>query len=185
VFCCVPPPKSEALDRCQTVLMVRVGYASTRSGIVAEEVLRNCGNRSLARRGKAEGSDETMPVQSDVKRLLVQVRGHLPDTQQLLDANLHAPPKQRNTARRIFERLRDEHDSPAAPASSAPPCAASSRPRPKSSRECTETFHERHAFAFAFFGGLSTRISYDNSKLAVAKLTAPHERRLTPDFLPL
>jgi hypothetical protein len=52
-------------------------------------------------------------------------------------------------------------------------------------RECTETFHEGHARAFAFFGGAPTRISYDNSKIAVRKLTGPHERCLTKEFLRL
>ncbi len=52
-----------------------VGYAAcgnTRSEIEAEEPRRNCGNRSLARRGKAEGSNETTLVRSDAKCLLVQ-----------------------------------------------------------------------------------------------------------------
>src|SRR5262249_60479501 len=33
----------------------------------------------------------------------------LPIIHQLLDDDRHAPPKQRHTARRIYERLRDEH----------------------------------------------------------------------------
>jgi len=49
-------------------------------------------------------------------------------------------------------------------------------------RECTETFHAGHARAFACFDGVATRISYDNSKIAVAKRTGPHERRLTRAF---
>ncbi len=52
-------------------------------------------------------------------------------------------------------------------------------------RECTETFHSGHARAFAFFAGVPARISYDNSKIAVAKLTGPNERALTPEFLRL
>ena len=35
-------------------------------------------------------------------------------------------------------------------------------------RECTETFQEGHRRAFEFFGGVSQRISYDNSRIAVA-----------------
>src|SRR2546421_305100 len=50
-------------------------------------------------------------------------------------------------------------------------------------RECTETFHEGHARAFDFFGGVATRLSYDNSRIAVVKLTGAHERRLTKEFL--
>ena len=37
--------------------------------------------------------------------------------------------------------------------------------------ECTETFQEGHKRAFEFFGGVPRRISYDNSKIAVAKIT--------------
>ena len=37
-------------------------------------------------------------------------------------------------------------------------------------RECTETFQEGHKRAFNFFGGVPYRISYDNSKIAVAKI---------------
>ena len=152
--------------------------------------------------------------------------------QQLLDDDRHAPPKQRHTARRIFERLRDEHGYPGCPSivrdavrayqqSQAevfvpllhPPgegqvdfgraevVVAGVRHQaalfvltlPYSNarfgclfpRECTEAFHEGHARAFAFFGGVATRISYDNSKIAVVKLIGPHERRLTREFLRL
>src|SRR5262249_12494928 len=52
-------------------------------------------------------------------------------------------------------------------------------------RECTETFPEGHARAFAFFGGVATRLSYDNSKIAVRKFLGAHERRLTREFLRL
>jgi transposase len=152
--------------------------------------------------------------------------------QQILDDDHHAPPKQRHTARRIYERLRDEHGYPGCSSivrdavraykhSQAevfvpllhPPgegqvdfgraevVVAGVRHQaalfvltlPHSNarfgclfpRECTETFHEGHARAFAFFGGVATRISYDNSKIAVVKLTGPHERRLSREFLRL
>jgi helix-turn-helix, Psq domain len=35
---------------------------------------------------------------------------YLPIIEQILEADRHAPPKQRHTARRIYERLRDEHN---------------------------------------------------------------------------
>jgi transposase len=152
--------------------------------------------------------------------------------QQIIDEDRHAPPKQRHTARRIYERLRDEHGYPGCPSivrdavraykqSQAevfvpllhPPgegqvdfgraevVVAGVRHKaalfvltlPHSNarfgclfpRECTETFHEGHARAFAFFGGVTTRISYDNSKIAVVKLIGPHERHLTREFLRL
>jgi transposase len=52
-------------------------------------------------------------------------------------------------------------------------------------RECTAAFHAGHARAFALFGGATTRSSYDNSKIAVAKLIGPHERHLTRELLRL
>ncbi len=38
-------------------------------------------------------------------------------------------------------------------------------------RECTESFLEGHKRAFEFFGGVPNRISYDNSRIAVARIT--------------
>jgi len=52
-------------------------------------------------------------------------------------------------------------------------------------RECTEAFLEGHARAFAFFGGVPRRISYDNLKIAVAKITGGRQRRVTVEFLRL
>ncbi len=151
--------------------------------------------------------------------------------QQIIDGDRHAPPKQRHTARRIYERLRDEHDYPGCPSivrdavraykqSQAevflpllhPPgegqvdfgraevVVAGVRHKaalfvltlPHSNarfgclfpRECTETFHEGHARAFAFFGGVASRISYDNSKIAVVKLNGPHEPPPDPGIPP-
>jgi transposase len=156
----------------------------------------------------------------------------LPIIRQILDDDRHAPPKQRHTARRIFERLRDEHDYPGCPSivrdavrackqslaevfvpllhppgegqvdfGRAEVIVAGVRHKaalfvltlPHSNarfgclfpRECTETFHEGHARAFAFFAGVPTRLSYDNSKIAVVKLTGPHERQLSREFLRL
>jgi len=52
-------------------------------------------------------------------------------------------------------------------------------------RECTESYWEGHARAFEFFGGVPTRISYDNTRVLVAKIIGPHERKLTDGFLKL
>lgn len=53
-------------------------------------------------------------------------------------------------------------------------------------RECTETFWEGHVQAFEFFGGVAKRISYDNTKIAVAKIICGgKERRLTRGFCQL
>jgi len=49
-------------------------------------------------------------------------------------------------------------------------------------RECTESFLEAHVAAFAFFGFVPGRITYDNTKVAVAQILGPHERRLTTAF---
>ncbi len=52
-------------------------------------------------------------------------------------------------------------------------------------RECTESFQEGHRRAFEFFGGVPRRISYDNSRVAVAKVTGKRDRKLTSEFLRL
>lgn len=52
-------------------------------------------------------------------------------------------------------------------------------------RECTESFWEGHNRAFRFFGGVPSRITYDNSRIAVRMITGCHERVLTDGFLQL
>jgi len=52
-------------------------------------------------------------------------------------------------------------------------------------RECTEAFLEGHKRAFDFFRGVPTRISYDNSKIAVARFVGSRERKVTTEFLRL
>jgi transposase len=52
-------------------------------------------------------------------------------------------------------------------------------------RECTETFWEGHVRGFAFFGGVPRRITYDNSRVMVAKIIGPRQRRLAHGFLQL
>jgi len=52
-------------------------------------------------------------------------------------------------------------------------------------RECTETFQEGHCRAFAYFGGVPTRISYDNSKIAVATIVGQRGQAPTREFLRL
>ncbi len=52
-------------------------------------------------------------------------------------------------------------------------------------RENTESFWEGHVRAFQFFGAVPGRISYDNSKVAVARLLGSRERKLTDGFLQL
>lgn len=151
---------------------------------------------------------------------------------QILDDDRLAPPKQRHTGRRIYERLRDEHDYPGCASIVRDAVAAYKQSQaevfvpllhppgeaqcdfghaevivagvrhkaalfvltlPHSNarfgclfpRECSEAFHAGHARAFAFFGGVPTRISYDNSKLTVTRFTGPNERQLNREFLRL
>jgi hypothetical protein len=52
-------------------------------------------------------------------------------------------------------------------------------------RECTEAFLEGHTRAFAFLGGVPRRISYDNSRIAVAKILGGRDRKVTDAFLRL
>ncbi len=52
-------------------------------------------------------------------------------------------------------------------------------------RECTETFQEGHRRAFEFFGGVPRRISYDNSKIAVATIVGRRGETPTREFLRL
>jgi transposase len=52
-------------------------------------------------------------------------------------------------------------------------------------RECTEAYWEGHAQAFEFFGGVPSRISYDNTKVLVSKILGAHERKLTDGLLKL
>ena len=52
-------------------------------------------------------------------------------------------------------------------------------------RECTETFQDGHAQAFAFFEGVPRRISYDNAKTSVSQIIGAHARKLTDGFLQL
>ena len=156
----------------------------------------------------------------------------LPVIHQILKDDGKAPRKQRHTARRIFERLRDEHGYGGKLTIVKQAVAAWRRSRaevfiplthrpgeaqvdfgqaevmldgqattvalfvmtlPYSDtlflcafpRECTEAFLEGHVRAFAFFGGVPRRISYDNSKIAVARVAGGRDRTLTDAFLRL
>jgi transposase len=48
--------------------------------------------------------------------------------------------------------------------------------------ETTEAFLEGHVRAFGYFGGVPTRILYDNTKIAVAKILGGEERQRTRAF---
>ena len=49
-------------------------------------------------------------------------------------------------------------------------------------RECTESFLESHVRAFDFFGCVPRRISYDNTRVAIAKILTGHKRKYTAEF---
>jgi transposase len=181
---------------------------------------------------KIVAQPEPSPFRRPTPRAKPILGPFLPIIHDILDDDQHAPPKQRHTARRIYDRLCDEHNyrgcaSIVRAAVAAikqshaevfiplchPPGAAQcdfghaevvvAGVRHKAAlfvltlpysnarfgclfpRECTEAFHAGHARACAFFGGVPTRISYDNSKLTVTKFTGPHERRLNREFLRL
>ncbi|MDC0934977.1 IS21 family transposase [Pirellulales bacterium] len=156
----------------------------------------------------------------------------LPIIAEILEADKKAPKKQRHTAKRIFDRLVEEHQFDGCYSSvkeavrewkqgrqevflplSHPPGEAQvdfgyayvdlagERTQlalfvmtlPYSDavfiqafpRECTESFQEGHVRAITFFGGVPTRISYDNSRVMVAKITGGRSRKLTSEFLRL
>jgi transposase len=153
---------------------------------------------------------------------------------EILKADQKAPRKQRHSAKRIFDRLRDEHDftggytivkdavrawresqkevflplthrlgeaqmdwgfAKVMLRGQAKPIqvAIFVMTLPYSGvvfcqvfhRECTESFQEGHRRAFEFFGGVPWRISYDNSRVAVAKILGSRDRKLTREFLRL
>src|SRR5262245_10133095 len=181
---------------------------------------------------KIVAQPEPPPFRQPAPRAKPVLGPFLPIIQQILDDDRLAPPKQRHTARRIYERLRDEHDYPGCSSIVRDAVAALKQTHaevfvpllhppgeaqcdfghaevvvagvrhkaalfvltlPHSNarfaclfpRECTEAFHHGHARAFAFFGGVPSRISYDNSKLTVTRFTGQGERHLNKDFVRL
>jgi transposase len=150
---------------------------------------------------------------------------------QILEEDKHAPRKQRHTAKRVFERLREAgYEGGYSVVRDAvrrakrlrrevfvplahPPGEAQvdfgealakvgghlrrveffvmALPHSDAffvrayERECTETFWDGHARAFEFFGGVPRRITYDNSRVMVAKIVGPRQRQLTEGFLQL
>jgi transposase len=147
----------------------------------------------------------------------------------ILEDDKQRPAKQRHTAKRIFERLKEEHGFTGGttivkdyvrsaelhsremfiPLTHAPgeaqadfgealvmiagvelkahyltvdlphsdDCFVAAFPA-----ETTEAFLEGHVRAFAYFGGVPTRILYDNSKIAVARILGGEERLKTRAF---
>ena len=114
----------------------------------------------------------------------------------ILKDDLARPRKQRHTAKRIFERLRDEYGYGEAlvviggverkvhcfvidlPHSDG--CFVKAYPA-----ETTEAFLDGHVSAFAFLGGVPQSILYDNTKLAVAKILGDGRCQRTRAFTEL
>ena len=152
----------------------------------------------------------------------------LPVIHEILESDREVHRKQRHTAQRIFDRLRDEHDYTGGvtivkeavrewreshcevflPLSHPPgeaqvdygfadvvlngetvKVALFVMTLPYSDaiymqafpRECSESFLEGHKRAFEFFGGVPVRVSYDNTKVAVGKITGNRERQVTAE----
>ena len=147
----------------------------------------------------------------------------------ILDGDQQRPAKQHHTAKRIFERLKEEHQFPggytivkdyvrmatlrrremfvplvhqvgeaqvdfgealvvvagveqkehylAMDLPHSDDCFVAAFPA-----ETTEAFLEGHVRAFAYFGGVPTRILYDNTKIAVARILGGEERERTRAF---
>jgi transposase len=147
----------------------------------------------------------------------------------ILEDDKQRPAKQRHTAKRVWERLREEHQfmggytivkdymrsaaqrgremfvplvHPAGEAQAdfgealAVICGVECKAHylaidlPHSDdcfvaafpAETTEAFLEGHVRAFAYFGGVPTRILYDNTKIAVAKILGGTDRQRTRAF---
>jgi transposase len=147
----------------------------------------------------------------------------------ILEEDKSTPPKQRHTAKRIFERLREEHSFTGGytivkdyvhtaklrsremfvPLTHAPGEAQAdfgeawvvmagvklkahflAMDLPHSDdcfviafpAETTEAFLEGHVRAFDYFGAVPTRILYDNTKIAVARILGGEERVTTQAF---
>ena len=147
----------------------------------------------------------------------------------ILEDDKQRPAKQRHTAKRIFERLKDEHGFTGGytivkdyvrsaelhsremfiPLTHAPGEAQAdfgealvviagveqkahylAMDLPHSDdcfvvafpAETTEAFLEGHVRAFAYFGAVPTRILYDNTKIAVARILGGEERQKTRAF---
>ena len=178
--------------------------------------------------------EEPPGYQQTQPRSKPKIEAFLPIIAEILKEDQKAPRKQRHSAKRIYQRLKDEHGFEGGytivkdavrtwresqkeaflPLTHRPGEAqvdfgfarinirGQSEPTqvamfvmtlPYSGaifcqvfhRECTESFLEGHRRAFEFFGGVPWRISYDNSKVAVARIISNRKRQLTREFLRL
>src|SRR6266436_2421166 len=96
------------------------------------------------------------------------------------------PKKQQHTAKRIFERLRDEYGFTGG-ITIVKDYVAGWRQRTQEMypAETTEAFCDGHVQALAFFGGIPQSILYDNTKIAVARILGDGKRQRTRVFAEL
>src|SRR6516164_3702547 len=181
---------------------------------------------------KVLGHEEPPGFRQRIPRAKPTLGPFLPIIHAILEADRQAPKKQRHTAQRIFDRLREEHgytgcasivraavhdwkqtqaevfvplaqppgeaqvdfgQAEVVVAGEQVAAAFFVMTLPYSDafcccvfpKECTETFQEGHCRAFAYFGGVPTRISYDNSKIAVSTIVGQRGQTPTREFLRL
>ena len=115
---------------------------------------------------------------------------------QILTDDLRRPRKQRHTAQRIFQRLRDEHGFGGQYTivkdyvrehrrGSQEMFVPLSHPPGHAQCDFGEAFLDGHVSAFAFLGGVPQSILYDNTKLAVARILGDGRRKRTRAFTEL
>ena len=208
-------------------------YARVRRAVLVEGMSRRAAAREfgLARKTVGKMLEYSLPPgyqrQKPVRR--PKLGPWLGVIDAILEDDKQRPRKQRHTARRIFERLKAEHDYTGGytivkdyvrsskiggqemfiPLTHAPGEAQAdfgeaqvviggveqkahylAMDLPHSDdcfvqafpAETTEAFLEGHAGAFEYFGGVPTRILYDNTTLAVARILGDGERKKTRAF---
>lgn len=178
---------------------------------------------------KIRDNPEPSSYQRKAERPKSKLEPFLPIIHEIIESDKKVHKKQRHTAKRIFERLRDEHGYDGGktivedeirrykqsqsevfmPLVHPPGWAqfdfgeAKAVYRGRDTKvmfcvmtlpysdaffcqafpaECTETFQEGHVRAFEFFGGVPSRISYDNSKVAVATIVGRRGDEPTKEF---
>ena len=208
-------------------------YARVRRAVLVEGMSRRSAAREFGLARKTVGKMLEFSLPPGYRRQKPVRRPKLGPWQGAIDAILEEdkrrPPKQRHTAKRIFERLRAEHSYTGGytivkdyvrdkklggremfiPLSHAPggaqadfgeaqvviagveqkahfmafdlphsdDCFVQAFPA-----ETTEAFLEAHVRAFEYFGGVPTRILYDNTTLAVARILGDGQRQKTRAF---
>src|SRR5579863_9143909 len=211
-------------------------YARVRRAVLVEGMSRRAAAREFGLARKTVAKMLAYSVPPGYQRQKAVRRPKLGPWQGVIDAILeddkHRPPKQRHTAKRIFERLRAEHSYSggytivkdyvrAAKVASremfiplrhgpgeaqadfgeaqvviagvaqkahfmvfdlphSDDCFVQAFPA-----ETTEAFLEAHVRAFEYFGGVPTRILYDNTTLAVARILGDGQRQKTRAFTEL